>query len=144
MDTKHTPLPWTYQFEQGNDWGLITAGKSGPIIANVNSESCPDIQSAPCFRVMPKEANAAFICHAVNNHYELLEACKVALRAVDTALCGTPSSHYFKAVKTLLKNAAAESLEDNLAINVTEIKEACEKAHTHLHAAIARAKGTQQ
>ena len=78
MDTKHTPLPWTYQFEQGNDWGLITAGKSGPIIANVNSESCPDIQSAPCFRVMPKEANAAFICHAVNNHYELLEACKVA------------------------------------------------------------------
>ena len=105
MDTKHTPLPWTYQFEQGNDWGLITAGKSGPIIANVNSESCPDIQSAPCFRVMPKEANAAFICHAVNNHYELLEACKVALAGFNTA----SNTVWAKSYKKTLREAIARA-----------------------------------
>lgn len=63
---KHTPGPWAYHFEEPNrKWALVmSGGKAGVIVANVNTESCPDTASAPAFRVMPAEANAQLIAAA--------------------------------------------------------------------------------
>ncbi|GIK39550.1 MAG: hypothetical protein BroJett011_33830 [Chloroflexota bacterium] len=74
MTQQHTPGPWTYHFEEPNrDWVLIMAGgPKGKIIANVNTQSCPDIDSAPLFRVMPAKANANLIA-AAPDMYEALE-----------------------------------------------------------------------
>jgi hypothetical protein len=54
MDTKHTPLPWVIHERTGRFH----------LTSQDNAES---------------KANAEFICRAVNNHYELLEACKAAV-----------------------------------------------------------------
>ena len=60
---KHTPGPWSYYFE--GEWALVMAGgKAGNIVANVNSESCPNQSSAPAFVQMPAEANARLIAAA--------------------------------------------------------------------------------
>lgn len=62
----HSPEPWTYHFEEpNNEWALVmSGGKAGQIVANVNTKSCPDHASAPAFRVMPAEANVLLITAA--------------------------------------------------------------------------------
>lgn len=65
---KHSPLPWK-----------TTNGYYGPII------DCPDGQERVCTvdgarSPDEKEANAAFIVRACNNHYQLVEALKYARR----------------------------------------------------------------
>ena len=67
MDTKYTPLQWEASKHGTPDYapqfGIYAHGKPNDhcIVTGDNAE-----------------ADAAFICLAVNNHYELLEACKVA------------------------------------------------------------------
>ena len=78
MDTKHTPLPWT---TDGRTLVQEVDGKSywsgQPYIADcLISQSMREPGNT--------KANADFICRAVNNHYELLEACKAALQAMRT------------------------------------------------------------
>ncbi len=68
---KHTALPWTIQ--EGPDPYLSILNADGTIIGfldeGVICAGSPDEQ----------QANADFIIHAVNNHYELLWACERAL-----------------------------------------------------------------
>lgn len=66
ISAQHTPGPWTYHFEEpSREWALVmSGGKAGQIVANVNTKSCPDRASAPAFSVMPAEANARLIAAA--------------------------------------------------------------------------------
>lgn len=62
--TPHTPGPWSYSWEtQDRDWAIVT-DVNGWIVANVNTETGPDVHSAPAMRQMPAEANAYLIAAA--------------------------------------------------------------------------------
>lgn len=50
--TNNTPGPWRFDWEPNREWGIIL-DKSGNIVANVNTETGPDIpplvsQKMPC------------------------------------------------------------------------------------------------
>jgi len=86
-ETKHTPKPWKYSFESVDpDWAVVTDA-SGHIVANVNSESGPDIPPLVS-TTMPKEANAALISAAP----DMLEALDVAEKIIRTARRYFPKS----------------------------------------------------
>ncbi len=71
----HTPTPWKYTQESIDpEWAIVTDA-SGHIIANVNSETGPDIPPLVSTK-MPRDANAAHIVRCVNNHDALLAALK--------------------------------------------------------------------
>jgi len=57
MTQPHTPLPWTIEYE----WSQSTGD-----CYTIDQQRLPQ----------ETEANAAFICRAVNSHYELLAALK--------------------------------------------------------------------
>jgi len=94
-NTLYTPGPWKYSFEGSNpDWAIVT-NNSGAIVANVNSETGPNIHTAPAMRQMPADANARLIAAAP----DLLEACKTALALIDisTDYAGMSTSRELKA-----------------------------------------------
>ncbi len=69
-EPKHTPTPWNIHYEQdGQEWAVIT-DSNGNIIANVNSETGPDIPPLVSVK-MPHKSNAAHIVHCVNSHESL-------------------------------------------------------------------------
>jgi hypothetical protein len=75
QDEKHTPTPWhwdapvwDYNAEQEAPW-LVSETEVRPIVLNVDGQG----------KIHITEANAAFICKAVNNHASLLEALKECL-----------------------------------------------------------------
>ena len=71
----HTPTPWKFAQESIDpEWAIVTDA-DGNIIANVNSETGPDIPPLVSTK-MPRDANAAHIVHCVNNHDALLEVVK--------------------------------------------------------------------
>jgi len=75
MDTKHTPLPW------------LTTKHGTPAYSpqfGVYAEGEP--KDHCIVKGDSAEADSEFICRAVNSHYELLEACKVALVHLDETL----------------------------------------------------------
>ena len=63
---KHTQLPW---------------GNKHSDILNPNDEQLATTSYSECDPIT-NQANAEFICKAVNSHYELLEACKEMLQCV--------------------------------------------------------------
>ncbi len=83
MTTKnHTPTPWI-AYKEGDDIALVISKKEGTIIKGVpiytrvdesfwNFELPPGIEEA--------NANTEFIVRAVNSHYELVEALKMAIK----------------------------------------------------------------
>lgn len=74
---KHTPGPWKFGYESIDpNWAIVT-GAGGHIVANVNSESGPDLPPLVSAK-LPQEANARLISAAP----ELLEACERALYCV--------------------------------------------------------------
>ena len=99
MDTKHTPLPWTTDgrtLVQEVDGTSYWSGQ--PYIADcLISQSMREPGNT--------KANADFICRAVNNHYELLEACKVALAGFNTA----SNTVWAKSYKKTLREAIARA-----------------------------------
>ena len=94
MDTKHTPLQWEASKHGTPDYapqfGIYAHGKPNDhcIVTGDNAQ-----------------ADAAFICRAVNNHYELLEACKVALAGFNTA----SNTVWAKSYKKTLREAIARA-----------------------------------
>ena len=67
--SKHTPGPWKVTVENDDsDWAIVT-GKGGNIVANVNSESGPDLPPLVSTK-MPQRANTNLIDAAP----DLLEA----------------------------------------------------------------------
>mgnify|MGYP000747659551 CR=1 FL=1 len=78
----HTPTPWKFAQESIDpEWAIVTDA-DGNIIANVNSETGPDIPPLVSTK-MPRDANAAHIVHCVNNHDALLQALKALVREID-------------------------------------------------------------
>lgn len=76
----HTPTPWKFAQESIDpEWAIVTDA-DGNIIANVNSETGPDIPPLVSTK-MPRDANAAHIVHCVNNHDALLQALKAVIDA---------------------------------------------------------------
>ena len=72
MSAKHTPGPWTHGWENDSrEWAIVT-NAAGQIIANVNTESGPDMAPLVSDK-MPTDANARLIAAAP----ELLEALEV-------------------------------------------------------------------
>lgn len=60
---KHTPGPWKISYESIDpEWAVVT-GANGHIVANVNSESGPDIYPMVSTK-MPRDANALLIAAA--------------------------------------------------------------------------------
>ena len=116
METKHTPGPWKYSFESIDPrWAIVTA-KSGAIVANVNSETGPDVVSAPVMRQMPADANAKLISAAP----DLLEACKAALH--------------------LLQHPRAVTIQDHVTVLYNDARD----TRTIIDAAIAKATGKEE
>lgn len=77
-EAKHAPGPWSFSWEsEKREWAIVTA-QGGSIVANVNTESGPDAQSAPAMRIMPADANARLISAAP----DLLEALKDARQTI--------------------------------------------------------------
>lgn len=71
MTHTHTPGPWKWTIEShNNEWAIIT-DQNGHIIANINSESGPDIPPLVSTK-MPMEANAHLIA-AAPAMYEALQ-----------------------------------------------------------------------
>ena len=69
--SKHTPGPWKWTIEShNNEWAIVT-DQNGHIIANVNSESGPDIPPLVSTK-MPMETNAHLIA-AAPAMYEALQ-----------------------------------------------------------------------
>lgn len=65
-----TPGPWVVSFESVDpEWAVVT-GKGGHIVANVNSESGPDVPPLVSVK-MPRDANARLIAASP----DLLAAC---------------------------------------------------------------------
>lgn len=65
---KHSPLPWAHDGENVNDYGGRYEQISDAGGCEVSGE-----YGGPC------EVDAAFIVHACNSHYELLEALEEAM-----------------------------------------------------------------
>ena len=79
---KHTPGPWKWSVESVDpEWAIVTAA-GGNIVANVNSETGPDIPPLVSTK-MPQMANAALIAAAP----ELLEALE-RIAEEDVIECG--------------------------------------------------------
>jgi hypothetical protein len=140
MTTKHTPGPWKVQTEiSGRGYVVEMVG--------VNSDGDPKFNAmveAPEYFVCGVGGTGKAECLAnamlVASAPELLEALKTCMHAVDLALCGTPSAHYFNELKARL-GSTGYTLEDNLKLNMADIKGACTKAHNQARAAIAKATG---
>lgn len=64
QNAQHTPGPWRYLVEAFDDSWAIIVDKAGGIVANVNSETGPDANSAPAMRQMPMRANGHLIVAA--------------------------------------------------------------------------------
>jgi len=63
MSAKHTPGPWKYGWETpAREWAQVTTAQ-GNIIANVNTETGPDIPPLVS-KKMPADANARLIAAA--------------------------------------------------------------------------------
>ena len=77
----HTPLPWESQpLETGDDAGVSIIGSDlgGLVCASLPWPS--EIDSGDYSRV---EANAAFIVRACNSHYQLVDALREAIDAIE-------------------------------------------------------------
>jgi hypothetical protein len=73
MESKHSPLPWTYCHNGGGTWPII-GERDRATVAVVTPQMAGDDAE--------HEANAAFIVRACNAHDALVEACEKALFAV--------------------------------------------------------------
>lgn len=70
--SKHTPGPWKWGQESIDpEWAVVTS-QGGCIIANVNSETGPDIPPLVSTK-MPQHANAAIIAAAPDMYVELMK-----------------------------------------------------------------------
>lgn len=143
MKATHTSEPWAVSAPDGQttfNGRRLTVTHNGNMIADLDWNS-------------PREnmANAERIVSCVNGCQcinpaavpELVAALEQCRHALDVALCGTPSPEYFHAVKRALKVATATSVEDNLALNCAEIKDAAQKALDAARAALAKAKAKE-
>ncbi len=75
---KFTPGQWTFDWEDDNRTWAIVKSPTGKIIANVNTESGPDI--APLVsEKMPAQSNAQLIAAAP----DLLDAAQTALECLE-------------------------------------------------------------
>ena len=71
---KFTPGPWTFDWEDDNRTWAIVKSPTGKIVANVNTESGPDIAPLVSDK-MPAQANAQLISASP----DLFEALKIIL-----------------------------------------------------------------
>ena len=87
---KFTPGPWTFDWEDDNRTWAIVKSPTGKIVANVNTESGPDIAPLVSDK-MPAQANAQLISAAP----DLFEALKKAIDALERAddSFGVPGLH---------------------------------------------------
>ncbi len=95
--SKHTPGPWRWEKGQPH----ITAHWYGDKYVKVATVVEPEWHEDRGMADLEAGANAQFIVRAVNNHEELLEACKAALRAFGKAYGGQDVSR----AKGLLEEA---------------------------------------
>ena len=73
---KHTKLPWVKDY--GGTIGHIkSVSKNGEKTPTVLRYDIGVSLGYPLFSEAEMNANAEFICRAVNSHYELLEACQI-------------------------------------------------------------------
>jgi hypothetical protein len=101
--TEHTNGPWSYSWEtESRNWAIVT-DSAGSIIANVNTETGPDAQSAPATRKMPADANARLIAAAP----DLLEVCKGLLAKYDFG-DDLPEDHPIVAARAALSRVSGE------------------------------------
>lgn len=98
----HTPVPWEYRPCKHDDWGWIRgpavgpADDFGPLVAIARDGSW-DISNHEKHRIDgtdPFEANAAFICEAVNNHDRLTAQLALARKALEQMLAEHGDDHY--------------------------------------------------
>ena len=75
---KFTPGPWTFDWEDDNRTWAIVKSPTGKIVANVNTESGPDIAPLVSDK-MPAQANAQLIASAP----DLLDAAQTALECLE-------------------------------------------------------------
>ena len=61
MKQQHTPGPWSFHWETEKQEWAIVVDKNSRVIANVNTETAPDIFCAPANQKMPAVANAQVI-----------------------------------------------------------------------------------
>jgi hypothetical protein len=103
MTPAHTELPWHLEpGHESSDLVLAQPGGDGQVIVTFRD----------CVGDPELEANAAFICRAVNSHYALVEALKVALNELRE--CKRHNGLGCKAIPALesaLAIAAAEGRE---------------------------------
>lgn len=83
-EVKHTPGPWSFSFESSScEWAIVT-DSNGNIVANVNSETGPDLPPLVSIK-MPQTANARIIAAAP----EMLEALGGLIRIIDAMKMST-------------------------------------------------------
>lgn len=76
-ETRHTELPWVFYGNRLGNFNIAKRGSSD-VIAEVD---CYERASEP-----NGKANAEFIVHAVNSHYELIEALKELMNEAEITL----------------------------------------------------------
>lgn len=77
---EHTKGQWEISHHNDND-ELVIRDEDDGIIANLEADCCRGNDET--------QANAAFICKAVNCHQQLLDACKDAVQWFDDECFGT-------------------------------------------------------
>ena len=106
MKTKHSVLPW-----KTNEGDFRTNGmgefieindRDGEEIAHIMEDEPNGIRKID-------RANANFIIRACNNHYQLLEACKKALKIINNPF--NEKKMWIHDVETILKQAIVKEEE---------------------------------
>lgn len=106
---KHTPIPWKIDPQ---DRGVIIDSKNRDI-AVMSIHTAMKNRSIESLDEKILEANAHRICHCVNTHDELLEACRTAIRGFKTAAFRDPDQAglydaYEKPIRTAIAKATGE------------------------------------
>ena len=84
MEKKHTPTPWMVsRGAQQYPFSIESGSKTVALIPTVKPMGTGEFETRMSDAIFETEANAEFICRAVNNHYRLkqeneilLEVCK--------------------------------------------------------------------
>lgn len=148
MSERHTAEPWLVTHQSGGDWDVVAGTNIGVGMCVATCGKCLADDCGPganagrivaCVNAMAGVADPAAELAALRaERDELRVALNATMHAVDLALCGTPSAHYFTELKARL-GGEGYTLEDNLKLNMADIKGACAKARNLAVAALARA-----
>ena len=85
MEKKHTPTPWMVsRGAQQYPFSIESGSKTVALIPTVKPMGTGEFETRMSDAIFETEANAEFICRAVNNHYQLVNALKILLHYHDS------------------------------------------------------------